>query len=287
MSIAATALRAMATAVRRTGMTPLLDVGRSLLTTIDAAGAIAGCPPVSVTMGDVKLRGFLRQRAMLAAIASGRYESTTVRLFKHALQPGMVVIDGGACLGFYSLLAAARIGDGTVYAYEPDSQNFVALTLNVGASGHRNVRVSPAALSDRIGESVFYRHPGGQGSSLVNRAEHAHVRYESRCPTTTIDRELAGVSVPAVLVKLDVEGHELTALRGMVHTLNRVRRIVLITEVNPGALANAGMAPMDHVREIQALGFAVQFVDDLGGRGLVPPDDPLHRPKGSLYCVRG
>lgn len=287
MPLATTVLRAVATAARRSGLTPMLDVGRSMLTAIDATCAMAGCPPVSAKTADVRLHGFLRQRAMLTSIATGRYESATVDLFRRALEPDMTVIDGGACLGFYSLLAAPRIGDGIVYAYEPDSQNFRALTLNVEASGQRNIRVSPAALSDQMGESVFYRHPGGQGSSLVNRAEHTRVHHESRCRTTTIDRELAGVPVRTLLVKLDVEGHEVAALRGMTDTLARARRVVLITEVNPGALANVGMAPMDQVREIEALGLTVQFVDDERGRGLVAPDDPRRRPKGNRYCVRG
>jgi predicted methyltransferase len=65
-------------------------------------------------------------------MANDRYEPAITRLFQETLQPGMVVIDIGAHVGYYTLLAAKLVGPtGKIYAFEPEPGNNEALNKNI------------------------------------------------------------------------------------------------------------------------------------------------------------
>src|SRR5690348_7565067 len=62
----------------------------------------------------------------------GSYEEGTTNIFERLLKEGMAVVDVGANLGYYALLAARLVGEsGKVYAFEPDPTNYALLTKNI------------------------------------------------------------------------------------------------------------------------------------------------------------
>src|SRR3569832_897765 len=70
------------------------------------------------------------------------------RLFRELITPGMVVIDVGANIGYFSLLASTLVGaEGSVHAFEPDPLNCKFLRKNVRLNRAANVKVVQAALS--------------------------------------------------------------------------------------------------------------------------------------------
>jgi hypothetical protein len=78
--------------------------------------------PLRVVVEGVPVRGFLRHRSFLAEAARPR--TTYAQLFLSLLRPGTTVVDGGAHVGLYSLLAARRAE--RVFAVEPDAYNLAA-----------------------------------------------------------------------------------------------------------------------------------------------------------------
>lgn len=242
-----------------------------------------GRPPLRVRIDGRFLHGYLRHRSFLHAVARGRELFARV-LFLEALRPGMVVVDGGAHIGLYTLLASDRVGEaGRVYAFEPDSYNASALRCNVLLGRLANVAVVQKALSDTSGTILFHESRGTVGSSVfprpVGRSDCVWVR------STTLDEELVAVP-PALLVKLDVEGCEPQALAGMRRVLERAARSVLIVEVNPGALRRAGRSPTALWEVLTSMGFRLSFIDE-GAQRLVPvrgADDVST--KGNLFCTK-
>lgn len=203
------------------------------------------------------------------ALAADKYEEGTTRLFELLVEPGMVVIDVGAHVGYYSLLAAKQVGpNGKVYAFEPEPHNYELLQRNVALNGRSNVLTFKEAISDRVGSAKLYL-------TKLDNGRHSTYRHglpESGCivvDTTTVDAFLGGRGWPRVdLVKIDVEGAELDVLNGMGQTLAQSGELKLIVEFNPPLLRNAGADPAQFLNRLAGEGFNVYCIDDR--QGLIP-----------------
>jgi FkbM family methyltransferase len=221
----------------------------------------------------------------LDALGDGRKEPYTAELFARSVPSGGTVIDGGAYLGFYTLLGGRRVGGhGTVVAFEPNPETFEMLSRNVRANGFED-RVVPLRLG--LGGSAkrrrFYLGDGDESKSSLFRPERWREVTETDC--TSLDEALGGRTVD--MVKLDVEGGEVDALRGMRRTLAASPDPRLIVELNPRALARAGTSPLSLLRELDRGGFEVAAIDDAGWM-LTPVDAVSVRSSGhvNLYCRR-
>lgn len=274
------ALGRAARAARRAGL------GRPLAATRDAADAVLlrlSFPPLRAEAGGVAVRGFLRHRSFLAHVARGGYEPYSREVFLGSLTPDAVVVDAGAHVGLYTLLAAGRLGPGgRVLAFEPDPYNYAALRLNAG--GVEGVTLVPAAVSDGEGEARFQQNLGTIGSSLVPRRDVGPVR-ELRVATTTLDAQLSGRDPRRLVVKLDVEGAEAAALRGLRATAARIPDLTVFLEVNPAALRDGGSSLREVLEEVAALGLVARRLDD-DARTLAPVDADEEPRKGNLLVTR-
>jgi FkbM family methyltransferase len=268
-------LGAAAAAARSIG---LRGAARSVAFGLDAILLRVRRPPLTAHVDGVSIRGFLRHRSFLAETMRPR--ATYAELFQKLLRSGMAVVDGGAHVGLYTVLAARGVGPaGFVIALEPDRYNLAALRVNVDRLGAANVEVVAEALADGAGTARFYETRSTIGSSLIERddAGVAMVR------TTSIDLLLQGREADELLVKLNIEGAEPLALAGMRDVLSRIERVAMLIEVNPSLLETAGEDVGGLVAGLRAQGFAVEYVD-LPSQSGVPLPDPV--PKGHLLARR-
>ena len=179
------------------------------------------------------------------AMALGAYEPATTRLIQNLVKPGMVFVDVGAHLGYYSLLAARQVGqDGRVYAFEPEPVNYSLLIKNIELNGYRNIIADPRALSNTTGSSNLF-------VSALDSGRHSIYHHglpetgSVAVDTITLDAFLETQGWPRVdLVKMDVEGSERDVLEGMSQLLERSKGVKLIMEFNPALLRNAGADPI-------------------------------------------
>ena len=270
-----------ARAARAAGFgTPL----RVIRDAIDAPVVRAGRPPLRARSNGIEVRGFLRHRSFLAVVArqgAGGYQ----RLLAEIVRPGMTVIDGGAHIGIYTLIAARAAGpEGRVLAFEPDPYNLAALRANVRRARAATVEVVPKALADRSGRTTFVQSLGTISSSIADRTDVG--------PSRTLEVELISIdealpSAPAALVvKLNVEGAEPLVLAGMQRTLAECPEIVLFVELNPAALRAAGSDPAALVGFLEGLGFALQAIDPVD-ESLRPLPPLAELGKGHILCRRG
>jgi FkbM family methyltransferase len=181
------------------------------------------------------------------AMAAGLYELNTARRLNRLLSPGSRFVDGGANIGFFTCRAARLVGPtGRVDAFEPDPLNRRRLEQNIERNGQVGpIRVHAEALSDEPARLTFHRPVAGRSR---NHGESGRFP-RSDVPTEPFPVEAARLDaairdVPD-LVKLDLEGSELLALRGATGWLAAERPPAWIIEHNPGASASAGHRPGD------------------------------------------
>jgi len=217
------------------------------------------------------------------AIAYGikNWEPYTSELFKAALKPGLTVLDLGAHYGYFSLLAAQCVGpDGKVYAFEPSKANFQILKKNMELNKFSNVIPVNRAVSDtNVSMPFFYNQETGVTGSLFP----LHKPKESTVPVecVTIDHFLPGRTID--VIKMDIEGSEPNALKGMAKTLSISKDIVLFVEINPACLSQAGVKPLDFLSQLNDAGFDCQIIDE-ENRCLRSIDTDLGF--CNLYCVK-
>lgn len=268
-------LGAVAAAARRAG---LRGPARAAVLVVDVVLLRVRRPPLTAHVDGVEIRGFLRHRSFLAEAMRPR--ETYAELFQRLLRPGMTVLDGGAHVGLYTVLAARGVGSaGFVIAVEPDLYNLAALRENVNRAGLANVEVVAEALADGAGTARFYETRSTIGSSLIER-DDAGVRMVE---TTSVDLLLRGRDVDTLLVKLNIEGAEPLALAGMRDVLSRVESVAILIEVNPPLLEATGEDVATLVGRLRTQGFAVEYVDLPSQTGVSLPQ-PV--PKGHLLARR-
>ncbi|HEX8714156.1 MAG TPA: FkbM family methyltransferase [Solirubrobacteraceae bacterium] len=166
-----------------------------------------------------------------AGYALGTSEPAIQDAFAERVPAGGVVWDVGANVGFYSLIAARLVGDGRVFAFEPLPANQEAIRRNVALNGFQNVELVGVALSDAEGEAELELHGDPTWAKLDTSADTAFKRDSAvagsvRVPVTTLDAQLARLSAPG-LVKIDIEGAEVAALRGAERLLTEVRPTII------------------------------------------------------------
>jgi FkbM family methyltransferase len=171
----------------------------------------------------------------------GHWEPQVAGLLRHLLRPGQHVVEAGANIGYHTVGMAAAIGhQGRLDSFEPVPELRRLIELNVMTNGVANrVRLHPQALLDRIGPVTLLQDPIMAGSAHLAIA-HADGRYSRRidAAATTLDAVLAGDGGrPVDLIRLDVEGAEMLALRGAQETLRRSPGVRLVFEWSPIMLA--------------------------------------------------
>jgi FkbM family methyltransferase len=155
-----------------------------------------------------------------------QYEPATSGVFKKLLSPGDRVIDVGANIGYFSLLAASLVGDkGYVYAFEPELSNTLALKQNMELNKFKNIYIHQVAVSDKSGKAVFHVAIEDSGHSLVKTKEH------SSSIVVDIDKLDNIIQGEVRLLKTDTEGNELSVLKGAESVIKRSGKICLIMEV--------------------------------------------------------
>ena len=172
-----------------------------------------------------------------AIFVHGFFEPSECRFVRRFLKPGMTFLDLGANLGQYTLLAAWRVGKtGAVHSFEPSSRMFSELEFNLRLNGLSDICVlNRMAVSDSVGTAnLSVYEPGAEVfCSLGTRRWENHdlIGYEE-VETTTIDDYVESHKIANVdLIKMDIEGAELLALRGAARLLSQSKAPAIMLEV--------------------------------------------------------
>jgi FkbM family methyltransferase len=166
----------------------------------------------------------------------------------------MTVIDVGAHVGIYSLLASAKVGpNGNVVAIEPSPANARLLRQHLDFNQSRNVEVIEAAVADKPGHMSFnYRPIATDPASFANSIAYNISGESANVEVRTLDDICSSLS-PAV-IKIDVEGAELLALRGAKKLLVKHRPTVIVA-VHPEPMRMLGTTPEQLMSYMSSLAY--------------------------------
>jgi len=128
------------------------------------------------------------------------------------LGKGQVFFDVGANVGYYTILGSRLVGDkGTVIAFEPVVRNLVYLFQHTILNRVGNVKIIPAACSDITSLAIF---SAGENFAMGYLGENKDNRDMFPVPTVSIDETIQRVGISPDVMKIDVEGGELSVLKG-------------------------------------------------------------------------
>lgn len=220
-----------------------------------------------------RIRVDLRTRTEQRAYWTGHYDHDAVRRLARFLADGDAVVDAGANIGFYAVPLGRRLRDagGEVWAIEPVAANASRLLENVRANGlDGTVTVIRAALGDAEGETTLRLEAGERTGNATPSPDGTG----ESVPLRTLDSiaESEGIRSCALL-KLDVEGSELTALRGASRFL-ALHRPVIVAELNTAWMQALGWSLSDLLAFVEPLGYDARRGD--------APYGPLAEPLASI-----
>ena len=163
-----------------------------------------------------------------------RFEELETKFVQRLLKPGMTMVDAGAHHGLYSLLGAKQVGrSGQVVAIEPSERERKRLERHLRVNRCRNVRIAACALGDKAGEEDLYVVQGeNDWCNSLRPPDVDEPTQKLRVPVKTLDEVLEEMGIREVdFLKLDVEGAELSALKGADELLRGARRPVILAEL--------------------------------------------------------
>ena len=249
-------------------------VSAGSLTVDGLAQAILGSPEFVRRNGDmpleVALEGYsifvrARDRDIGSPILQGNaYEPNVAAVVREHLRAGATFVDVGANIGYFTALAAKLVGpSGKVVAVEPLDKNLQLIYATIWRNHFDWVEVVPYAASDASGLLPIATHIGTSNGQIETQSATDH-RPAAFAPTRRLDELLAHLSALHVL-KIDIEGHELIALRGFERGLAH-HRPLLLTEFHPKCMReNSGIEPQQYLAFLFDYGARVRVLHHDGG----------------------
>ncbi|BAZ04399.1 FkbM family methyltransferase [Calothrix sp. NIES-3974] len=208
-------------------------------------------------------------------LVKGEYEQHVTQVLLKYLQhckPELYFFDIGANLGYYSLLVASQCPQAKIYSFEPDKNNFRLFTTSINYNQFQTA-IAPyrLAVSDEnktivisnLGNQANYgaRFTGNTVHELRNYV-HGENPYYEEIPAVRLDDFLA--DIPVDIVKIDIEGYEPSALKGMVNLLKKNHPIIF-AEFAPSNLKVFGkIEPQEFLYFFTNLNYTINLIDKKG-----------------------
>jgi FkbM family methyltransferase len=184
----------------------------------------------------------------------------TYLTLKH-LQSGDVYVDIGANIGYYTLLAAQKVGDqGKVIAYEPDTDNFSLLQHNIALNGFKHTQIFQLALYDKNTEGELFLSDDNFGD---HRIFAAHENRDSRTITLVKgDEHVSRQSTRIDFLKIDTQGSEFFVVNGLMQLItNNRKHLRMILEFCPHGIRHSGADGHELVRLLADTLMQIHIID--------------------------
>jgi FkbM family methyltransferase len=245
-------------------------------------GMLEEDPPLRVPEFDGIFRIDRRSDLFKRLIIEGSYETELAHLARKWTVADRDVIDVGANIGFFSVLAAKSLGTGRVLAIEPTPTAALRLRGNLARNGvEAKVTVFEGAASSAPGAVEIHYIEGREEYSSLGRMDHPAVAQAPYSTTTVqskrIDDLVEELALRPALVKIDVEGMEHVVLAGAESMLSEHRPVV-ICELSDPLLKKNGSSAAEVIAMFVRQGYTVTDP-------LAPSQPPGTRPYGDLLCL--
>ena len=197
------------------------------------------------------------------ALTLGVYERGSLARWRELVKDGMTVVDVGANIGIYTLIAARRNPNGRVIAIEPNAENADVLERMIKVNSLRNVTVLRVAAGATRGQGMLHL-------DQHNKGQHSLVAFQEAVGSETvsvhrIDDVMSEMGVHRVdLVKMDIEGFEAKAFAGMSGLLD-TGHPTLLFEFMPEWIRRAGDDPCELLMSLEKRGYHLSTLNEDDG----------------------
>ena len=209
----------------------------------------------------------LRCMTTYVLLEQGDWFEQDIVFLRHALQPGMKVIDVGANFGVYTLSIARTIGpQGQLWAFEPAADTADYLAQSLDKNNFQHVHLIRAALSAHEGEGLLFHDRREElfqvdlaGAMGTAPGQHETIALQN------LDGLMARLEHPVIdFIKIDAEGHEIEILKGGLGFFTEQHPVVMLEIIAPDGGTN-----LDLVDAFRAAGY--EFFELLPGPGILVP----------------
>ena len=223
-------------------------------------------------------------KASISFFLTGKYEEFETELLEREIREGMTFLDIGAYIGYYTVVASKVAGkEGKVFAFEPDLHNFRLLERNVETNACQNVVLVQKAVSDKSGKINLFLCNDSEGDRRAASRiyDSGNGRKHILVDAIALDDFFKEEDLEVHFIKMDIEGAEPLALKGMISLLARSKKVRMITEFYPEGLRLLGFSPEEYLRDLLECGFEIYHMNDQKKK-LEPVN--LQMPR-RIYCV--
>lgn len=212
------------------------------------------------------------------------YEPEVIEYIKMYVSQGMTVVDIGANNGFFTLIMAMLVGGtGRVICFEPNPYTFVKLNENLRINNYKNITPVQKAISDSSGIARISNLSDSALNSCILNFEEESIETE----TMTLDDYFSNNNIGRCdLIKMDIEGSEHFALKGMMQTIRKNWHIQLIIEVHEQQLIHLGSNKKAFIMSLLKEGFDVYELKPLLKKPQIIKKDDIAQPSGSHFLFK-
>ena len=193
------------------------------------------------------------------------YEAFETRVILNQINPGDVVLDLGAFIGYYTVLFANKVGQqGHVFAFEPSPKNFKILSKN--AENRSNMTIEEKAISKHTGNTTLYLCNNNYGMNRIYPSVYCDGSTfggKVEVDTIKLDEYFGSFKRPINFVKMDLEGSEFGALEGMKEIINKNINIKMCLEFHPKSIKEYGKDPKEMLEFLHSFGFTLYHLDSV------------------------
>lgn len=194
------------------------------------------------------------------------HEPVTTEIFKKLIKEGNTVIDVGANIGYFTLLAARLVGHkGKVFSFEPEPRNFAYLTKNLELNKYKNVVARQMAVSDKCGSVDFQicKVDSGHHSVISDTTKSLPKTDIIKVETVSLDSLFEKKAKDIDFIKIDAEGSEPKVLAGMKKILLKSKKIKIIMEFYPLLIRQLNQSPEKLLEDLlKEYNFSVYIISD-------------------------
>lgn len=196
---------------------------------------------------------------------SGLYEEEISSfLLQLPWQDGDIMLDVGANIGWYSLLLARQVPQQiSIYAFEPEPDNFRCLQYNLKKNNIQTVSAFQLGISDKAATKTLhlYKKSNTGRHSMLNINGPNTITVDTLSLDQFLNQEQLDVG-QVKLMKIDIEGFEYFAFLGARGLLARLPYIM--AEYSPGYMRNGGLEPAELLRLLYGFDYVPYGITEAG-----------------------
>ena len=186
-------------------------------------------------------------------------EPNFMHLLSTEIEPGMTIFEIGGNIGYQTFRMYEGLdGKGKIIVFEPDPRNFELLNKNVIENGYENlIELYPNAVADSVGVSELHLSSATNLSSLIESRHTTQGKVKVNCVSITDFANSKNI-VPN-FIKMDIEGMEVLALKGMRELIEKDFPCKILFEVHPNVYSQE-LNLEDELKYFISKGFNVKYV---------------------------